>query len=332
MSETRWKGYIGIGEDLNVDVLDDVYYFGVNTFNWKPEPSINKASEAIGKRSVQRETLTALTAPGSFEFEANPETLGRVLKYAMRNAAPAVTDNLDGSYLHEYALQDAIAPFYIREVKGGADDIIIGPCKINTLTLAANAAEKLMCTVEFLTASPGYIDAGSFGAAAFPDVQLKPFIFKQLVDKIDDHAAWPATTQDTTWESFSLTINNNLIGDKFSSDGSLYPAETPEDGREISGVFTREFASRQLWLDFLAEQEKMMLAEFTGGIIAGANSYFLKLLMYRAYLTDHDRGADIGGGGGRMVATIPFDCLEDSTEGTELAVELQNTTASYPTP
>jgi len=329
MSETRWKSYIGIGETVAASVLTDAYYFGVNTFSWKPNPTLNKASEAIGKRSRQRETLVALEAPGSFEFEANPETLGRILKYAMRDSAPTTVDNLDGSYEHTYNLTNDLTPFYIREVKGGADDIIIGPCKVNTLTLAATAGEKLIATVEFLAAAPGYEDAAAHGAASFPDVQLKPFIFKQLADYLDNHGVWPASTQDTTWESFQLTINNNLIGDKRTSDGSLYPSETPPDFRDITGQFTREFASDALWKDFLAEQEKMLRADFTAGLIAGANYYFLKLNMYRAYLDDHDRGGDVGGGGGRLVATVPFTCLEDSTQGQEIQAVLQNTTASY---
>lgn len=330
MSETRWKGYIGVGQTVASSVITDVYYFGVNNFAWKPNPTINKASLAMGSRAVQRETLTALEAPGSFEFEANPENLGRFLKWALRSDAPTVVDNTDTSFKHTFEPQDTLKAFYIREVKGGADDIIIGPCKINTLALAATAGEKLIATVEFLTSGDGYEDAAAHGAAAFPDVQLKPFIFKQLSDYMDDHSTWPATTADTTWESFNLLINNNLIGDKRTSNGSLYPAELPEDFREISGEFRREFASSALWKQFLAETEKMMLAEFTAGLIAGANYYFLKANIYRAYLLDHDRGADIGGGGGRLVATIPFDALYDTTKLMEMSFELQNMTASYP--
>lgn len=327
MSETRWKGYIGVGEVKATDVISDVYYFGVNSFKWKPDPTINKASLAIGKRSVQRETMTALVAPGSFEFEANPENLGRFLKWALRSDAADVVDNTDTSFKHTFVPQDAVKEFYIREKQGAAQDIVIGPCKINTLTLAATAAEKLIATVEFLTSGDGFIDSGVFPATAFPDVQLKPFIFKQLSDYHDNHSTWPPTTQDTTWESFSLVINNNLIGDKFSSTGKFYPAELPEDFREISGEFTREFASDALWKEFLAEQEKMLLADFTAGLIAGSNFYFLKANMYRAYLTDHDPG-DMGGGGGRRMATIPFDVIEDSTKGYELDFELQNKTAT----
>ena len=109
----------------------------------------------------------------------------------------------------------------------------------------------------------------------------------------------------------------------------MYPAETPPDAREISGEFTREFASTALWLDFLAEQEKMLFGQFTAGLIAGTNYYQLTLNVYRAYLLDHDRGADIGGGGGRLVATIPFDALEDATQGQEIQAVLQNTTSGY---
>lgn len=329
MAETRHKGYIGVGETSASQVITDVYYFAVDSFAWKVDPTINKASLAMGSRAVQRETLTALRAPGSFTFEANPENLGRILKWSLRTATPGVVDNSDTSFKHTFEPENTLKPFYIREVKGGADDIIIGPCKIDTLALAATAGEKLMATVEFLTSGDGYEDAAAHGAASFPDVQLKPFIFKQLADKLDDHSTWPPTTADTTWESFNLLINNNLDGDKFTSNGKLYPSELPEGERMISGEFKREFASSVLWKKFLAETEQMFLAEFTAGLIAGANYYFLNLNMYRAYLIDHDRGGDMGGGGGRFVATIPFDLLYDTTKLMELAIDLQNMTATY---
>jgi len=332
----RWQTFLGVDDSQAAGVLANPYYFGVSEFDAPPATTWNKADVAIGDRTHRRMVATMKDLQGRLAYEADPETLLRVLSWAIGAgvATPLAIGTQTSWAFQPKHTGTILQSFYAREYKavtGETNGLLYGPCYFNTLQLEATAGEKLQVSADWAAADPAVIAAGVHPAESFPDLELKPFIFKDLAFKQDDFAAYPPTTPDTTVERFMLNINNNLVLDKRTSNGSFYPADPLPVGKvEITGELEMEFASSSLYDKFMAQTYQMLQAKFTGDLmLGGTNSYDLQLDLPRVRLTGHNRGGPIGGGvAERLKAVIPFEALYDTTEATTLLATLQNLTTA----
>lgn len=338
MSGMKWETFIGVDDAQVAGVLTNPYYFGVNSFDLPPAIEFNKADVATGTRSFYRNVPTRKDLAGSLGFEADPETIARLLWWGLgRPVSAAFPVPIGTQTIHTFKPLKAapiLDPFYVREFKavtGETNGLLYGPAKMNGITLEATAGEKLMASGEFVVSHPAVQAAGVHPAESFPDLETKPFVFDQLVFLDDDHAAFaPATS--VAVERMMLNIANNLVTDKRAAQAanSQYPSDLPEGKLEINGEIDLQFDNSDRYDDFMANTEKMMQATFTGPIMTGGtNPYLLQINIPRVSLTEHNRGGAIEGGSDRLVATLGFVALYDATELTELEIILQNLTAAY---
>lgn len=330
----RWKTWLAVDETQTAGVLDSAYFFPVNEFGpAAPEKNHNVADVAMGGRQFYRAVETQRSLGGSIEFEADPETLGRMLEWGL-GAAVSTPLGIGNQTSHVFKALNAgtiLKEFYMVEFKpvtGETYGKLWGPAKINTLGLSAVSGEKLMATVDWV--GRGDTDAADNGTPNFgTDLLLKPFIFKDLTFQQVDHGG--ALAGLVTVEQFDLNINNNLITDKRTADGTLYPAAFPEGKVEISGSLIVEFDDATLfWDQFMAETEKAMRATFQSDLMPGGTNYYKLILdLPRVHLMASDRGGSIGGGNDRLRETVQFRALVDSVAVTDLIVTLQNMTTAY---
>jgi hypothetical protein len=331
----KWEGFIGWDDSETAGVLDNPYYFGLQSFDLPPTIERNKAEQATGTRSYNRSVITRKDLAGSLNFESDAETLLRFLSFGVGAGVATPLGIGDQTSWEFNPLQTGtiLTPFYVREYKaltGETNGLLYGPCKMNSITLEATAGEKLIATGEFFASHPGVAAAGAHGAETFPDLQLKPFTLDELVVLDDDQGAWPPTTSVAA-ERISLTVLNNLVTDKriAQASNSQYPSDLPEGKVEVTGEFDMQFDNSASYDDFIAGQEKMLKATFTGGLMTGGtNNYSLEIDLPRIVLDTHNRGGAIEGGNDRFVATIGFSALYDTTETTELRMVLQNLTTA----
>jgi len=335
MSGMKWETFIGWDDSETAGVLDNPYYFGVQSFDLPPAIERNLAEQATGTRSYHRSVIVRKDLSGSINYEADAETLTRLLSWGIGAgvATPmGIGDQTSWSFKPKHT-SPVLTPFYIREYKaltGETNGLIYGPSKFNSITLEATAGEKLMASGEFFVSHPAVAAAGVHGAETFPDLELKPFMFDQLVFLEDDHAAFPPST-GVLVERFSMTLNNNLVTDRrvAQAANSQYPYNLPEGKVGITGEMDIQFDNADTYQDFIAGQEKMVRATFTGDLMTGGtNNYLLQIDIPRLVLDTHNRGGAIEGGNDRLVATIGFTAMYDSTEATELEATLQNLTTA----
>jgi len=314
---SRWEGFIGVGQTLSTDVLTDAYYVAVENCGMEHTAEIERSDTAQGDQEYHRETKLMEDIAGNIELAVDRESIGYFLKYLIGDAGSPTGS---GPYTHTFSLQDAMEEFYVRRKMGTAEDKVWGKCKINQGTFTAAQAQKLMASFDVV--GYGVVDAGTHSAPSFTDITVQPFVFKQLDFYLDDHSTWPPTTEQVSFESFECVVNRNLVTDKRTANNSYLPSGLPEGKREISGSFTLEYENSDLYDDLLNEQELMMFAQFTDG----ANSLTLKFPRVR--LTSHDRGAEVGGGNDRNVATVEWDALYDATETYSMQAVLTNQKSS----
>ena len=230
----KWQGIAGLGETVAAAVLTDAVYFGVNDANVAPEAEFNKADVAAGSRDFNRSVMVSQSAEGNIDAEMDGELLGWLLKWLVGDpAAPAETPPASGKWVHTFTPKDFLTEFYMRKVKGkegstsSASDKIWGLNKMATATLGAAAGDKLMGAFTFMCRD--WIDAdGGHPAASFAFLDLAPFIYKGLTPLIDNQGAWPPVTAFGTQESFELSWDNGLVGDKRTANGAFLPTSFPE--------------------------------------------------------------------------------------------------------
>ena len=335
MGDMRWQGALAIGDGEAAGVLANPYFFGVNSFSDPLTKEFNKADRASGDRSMHRMVEVARDISGSFEVECDPNILAYLLKYTLGTVNSAEDPVASGEYKHEFTMNESGPSTFSLYVRRGKEPpnqtsrYIYNGCKINTLTLRAAAAEKLIATVDWVANE--YVDA-LVNVETFADLELIPFVFNQLTTYRDDNLGAGVSFPDC--EGFEVVIANNLVVDKRTSNLSLYPQEFPVEKLDVTGNWSRENNETTEWDKFLAETERRYKFEFAGASM-GTNPYTCDIDIPRAHLREVDRG-DIGGGGGRQTQVVSFDALRDFAAPTgddrEIYVLVRNELTSPLTP
>jgi len=312
----EWEGVIGIAEE---QVWGDAFRaatkkIACNTVSARTIPIVPDDTRATKTRMARLAVLTGLTEEFSWEQWVNPLNIGEVLKFVFGSVSTG------GSYTHTYSMATTaggLPPFTLfvdRGVAASPTKAIAG-AKINQITIENSVADILLATVEGVGRTSSSKEAMSISAADCARFATDPFIFSDLAYRQALNGV--ALAADETIENLSIVINNNIVTDKRSADGSLYIQEPKAGMLEVTGSYDKEFESYAEYNAFIANQQLDLSFTWTSG------TNILQLLIPNARITALPL-PDIGGSSDRAMVTIEFRGLYDCTDSYGISCILTN--------
>ena len=204
----------------------------------------------------------------------------------------------------------------IKLADGKVFDVL--DCCVNTLKMGFAPNQELMWDAEM---EGRQVAASSDDLAALTAPSVDPLLYSQL--------AFTVGGASRNLSALEWTLNNNFKTDLFIN--SQYRSRFPRnDFAEITGTFTLDLADANAYAIYdamLAETQPALVATFTGasnGIKTGFQYTITQNLYKIQYNLEEVPG---GGGADAPPAAIPFECIDDGTNGA-LKVTVRNNEAS----
>jgi len=314
----EWEGVIGLAREQN---WGDAFVaatkkIACNTVSARTIPIVPDDVRATKTRMARLAVLTGLTEEFSWEQWVNPLNIGEVLLFLFGS----VSTGAGPPYTHTYSMATTAAGlpgftlFVDRGVSGTPTKAITG-AKINQVTFENSAAEILLATPEGGGRTSSSKAAMTITSGDCTQFATDPFIFADLAYQQALNGV--ALANDQTIENLSIVINNNIVQDKRSADGSLYIQEQKAGMLEVSGSYDKEFESYAEYNAFIANQQLDMMFTWTSG------SNVLRLILPNNRITNLPL-PDIGGSSERAIVTIEFRTLYDCADDYGISCLLTN--------
>lgn len=324
---------IGAGE-LNATVANGTYAMGLNHLDSGTlcEAIYNAivAAEAAGTYTVlfnnSTKKITITRSAGTFELmwktgtngsDGNDTHIGTLIGFSdSADDTGAVTYTGDSAvtlvYQHVIKIKDELPTSLSLEINRGYKAFYPTGMKIDKFEMSAelNSFLKVTCGVigrEVLFCSKT--------TETLPSVA--PFNYT--------HGAFTYNNSSTNVKNISFSLNNNLNKDRFFI-GSRYTSEPTRAGKlEVTGKFTVEFDSTDLYDDFRAATSRALVLLFTGGTISGkTQSYTLQIDMPAIKLTG---GVPMATEAGIILYDCPFKAYKSGSDK-EFKITIVNTVIS----
>jgi hypothetical protein len=314
-----WQGQMGVGvESVYGTPVAVTRYIPCQTGNSETTAERVPSEEARGTRWQYRNEKTGLDYTFTWEQWGTPGDIGEAIYYALGAISTQV---LIGTERRHTITPASSLPSFTMSLDRAvtATPTFRGAgAKINTLTFENTARDVLRLSIE------GSLQQHAWAAAISPgdsDYEtMRPLQFKDLAFSKGYNGASPSS--DTTIERLMLSINNNLITDKVTANGSDYIAALPEGILEVTGAFDREFEDVADFNAFVADQQLDVLATWTGSSM-GTNDFRLQIDCPNARITTHPL-PPAAGTSERGMYTVEFSALYYTTDTRVLAVILDN--------
>jgi hypothetical protein len=318
----QWKALLGIAEEWAFGSFTiPTRRLGVRRGQIGPIRIGEESSDVTRNRYTYKSTLLGINEEFSLEMWGHSSNLGEILKWTFGTVSPSGVGAL---YQHDYAVADDLRSFSISVDTAIATNptLIVAGCKVNTLTLENAARSPLTVTVEGI--AKWHMQAPALTALVGADhaqFARHPFRFHHLA--FSKGLSGVARSADTTVERVSVTINNNLIPDVVTADQSLYINKLPEGEIQVTGAFDKEFANYDEFDVFIANEQLDLQFTWTD-----ANGHILRITLPNCRITalPHPENA---GGNERMMVTIEFVALYDTTSSGLMTGRLTNDVDDY---
>ena len=321
----QWEGIVGLAEEQvwGDGINNPTTLIGVISAGQIVEPIIPDDARATKIRAPRVAVLTGLNYAFNWQQWVNREVIGEALKYLYGS----VQTSGGGPYTHTYAhatTDDGLPGFTFfvdRAIDGSNPTDALAGCIMNQGTFENAAADVLMATFEGVGRSRSQEAIISISSAQCTELGLDPFIFSELTFRQGLNGAVLST--DTTIENLSIVINNNIVTDKRSADGSLFIQQPKAGMIEITGSFDVEMEDYLRFDAFEANQQVDVEATWSDG------TYSLLIRVPNARFTAHPL-PDIGGNSDRAVVTVEFRGLYDCDDSEVSHAVLVNDDAAVP--
>jgi len=318
----QWQGMMGIAIESNYGtaVTTPTRYIDVNEASFNPEVDIRVKESATSTRVQTDMVKTGIDYSFNWEQWGTPNTLAELLYCALGSEGYSYNLLATGEHQHTFyeSTASSLPSFTIFFDHGISNQYRGYGCKIGSLTIESAAREVMLVSVEGICQGE---TTGSFSPTVPDDIiSIDPFIFKNLV--FSNSYCGAGLSQNTAIERYSITINNNLIGDKNTANGSYEISALPEGVLEVTGEFDIEFSGADEYNGYKNLQETNIKAVWTGEPM-GTNDFSLELHMPNCRIETLER-PPIAGSSDRGVITVSFRGLYDASSDYLIKAVLQN--------
>jgi hypothetical protein len=322
----QWKGLTGIGKELGyAQFISPTRKIAVNNGNANTLRIGEEDSTANGTRYLYRNVVTGFDEEFNWEQWVTARNIGEILELAL---GEVVTTPLGGSeFQHDFSIADVLPSFTISVDRG---DMVnptfqVAGCKINTFTLENSARGVLQATVDGVGKMHRRTGALTLSDADRIEWGRKPFIFQQLY--ATKGYAGAAQAVDLRMMRVSISLGNNLVTDKVTSDGGYYINSLPEGELMVTGAFDKEFDNYDDYEAFIGDQQLDLTLTWTGELMSAYN-HKLVIDIPNAVITS-EALPEVAGGSDQMTFTVEFTGKYYVTDSKCISMQLINDIASY---
>jgi len=319
----RWEGLTGIAEETDFGIaVEATKVLAVNRGVANVDVTRPDDQRATGLRWRFRSIVTGLDTSYEMELECEAENIGHFLNWGLGSVSSATLDGDETRHTFTPAASLDSFTFTVDRGVGDSPAKLYSGNKVGTLRLENAAREILMMTVSGI----GKQEAdGSALSATLTEFDENPFTFDQLGVSIGLNGA--EQSSDTAIERIMFEINNNLVENKYTADGTKYRNAIPEGRLMVTGEYDKEFESISEYNAYVANQQLDITATWTGASM-GTNNYRLLVDIPEAKITSVPL-PDIEGTDDRGIYTVSFETLYGITDEYVVSILLDNEVASY---
>lgn len=310
------RGYVGIAKEGSFGAgAAPTTFIPVNSVEMSSDPQTHFPEQIRASRSKTRAVPLGRKNSGSLEMDTEPATIGHLLLGALGGVT--TTTPAAGVYQHIF-LPALVLPSYSLE---RYDTVMIQRAtgaKIDKLSLSLEAGGDgvLVASADFIVQT-----LADQAAAATPNYSDKnPFSYTNIT-------VTKGGAVNNELKSFELNIENGLKDDQFTLRTSRDVQTIGEGMRTVSGSLEMFFKTKADYLAFMAGTADALKFEFTGAVIAAANSEKLIIELPNISYTSFD--VPMGGADDEVLASMEFTAIYDSGIAGEIKVTLQNAVTSY---
>lgn len=308
------------------------YEFNSESFNWTPNRVQGTGLRVNGRipRSGRRVTTTS-QAEGSLEIDAQTKGMSRLLEAALgTGTATLVTGS---TYQHNYTLGDTPPSVTIQKsvprVDGTIDPYTYAGAMVSSWGFTVGNDDIVKFNADFDIRSQD--TARSFDALTYPTTPSL-FHFSQAAITVGGSVTVPTATALATGgtavtdvRDFSLSVNNNLAGDRFNFGASGLKAKPTVGMREITGSFTAEYAATTYRSAFVADSDLAITVTLTSAEALSAGFATLQIVLPVARL---EAGVPQSNGGDLITVEHSFTVLDGLVAAQPLYLVLRTSDAS----
>lgn len=277
------------------------------------------------KRSKTKPVLVGWRLAGTITFEADPENMGKPLKWALGRQNPAVAAIGTGAYRHYFKLHsDTLSSFTLEEDKQ-LTAIESGGGKVNRLTITNTPGETTRVAMDCVFKA----DQAKVTATTPTYSTRQPFHYGQTANVVINGTAY---TNIRDWE---ITIDNALITEKPTIDGGLYIKEPDVGQPTVSGRMTAYFdnlnALETFWNTIgatgpgssLTAYQLSMSIQSTENILGSGKPYRFAIIMSAAVIEGGD--VPVTDAGAQLTQTLTFTGYESGNGNLDdISIELDD--------
>lgn len=316
----RWQGITALGKESTYGRLAPyTRVIAVNTGSCEVTRVAVEDERATSSRYQYRSVLTGLDYSFSFEVWAVPDMIGEILLFTLGSVT---TSPSNSKYRHDFSVAESLPSFSLYVDHGLATNptFQLAGAKVGTLTIESAARGVTVLRTEGNGRSHSWGSAINVDSDTVDSFTKNPLIFSHLIFSKAFGNASPA--RDVEVERFALTINNNLVTDKITADGSLYIYNLPEGILEVTGSFEKEFNSTTEFNSFVENERLNIEAVFE------SEEGTLGFKLPDCRITSLPL-PEIAGSSERQTFTVDFRAIYDTTSATSISAYLINSVSSY---
>lgn len=314
-----FRGFFGLGEETN-------YGVAASRSHWT---EINSESIAIEEDRIETNQLYrrgvintrvekgGKRVSGDLEFDATYGGWLKMPKHAFGQVATSTPDITSNPTVkrHKFTIEDKLPTGLTLEVNRDTNDFVTEPnksflytgCKIASMGFACSVNEILRVSANIVGQDEGRVAKGT-----------PAFTSEKLAVYHQGTVQWGNDFLDV--ESISVTLNNNIEG-RPRLGARTIREPLPSDKVEVTGSMSLEFDTWSQYDDFRNATERALVVLFTGSVIAGSFSRYIKLSMPSVIISASRPALSAVG---RIMADIDFKAYRTATQQ-ELELEIQNT-------
>lgn len=338
--QQAYKSALGIGKETTWGTA-----VSVSSYLEFSSESLNGALEAkrLDQVNSQRTPFKRLqgnkSVSGSIEFplDIGVDAIVNLIKQCLGGTVSSAQVATTGSYTHTLRVGDMesnadsagssdMKGLTVEVRKGGDHVWAFMGMRVNQLTISGAVGEPVMGSVELI--GKDFTTAASLSTTVSYSTTL-PFNFTDITIQHADTLSGSYTA--TTWQSFELTINNNLVND-LRQLGDRVLGALPVATQDISLNLTQRFDTTTAygyWTSETARAFKITLN--TGDTITtqtGATTYSMRVDLPRAYL-DSSAIPNVGSRDDVLSLDQQWTVLHDAGLGYGVQMSINNATAAY---
>jgi hypothetical protein len=278
-----------------------------------------KVSEVIcgSSRFTSEVYQGVVAAGGDFSFPVRYEGAELLFKHLFGSVTTTHPGTL--AYLHTFAISDTVLEGLSIEkaidsnLATGKSMLYTG-CRINSMDFTLETDGTLMCSTnviaknEELEETPTTLTTSTSGLALWSQAAVT--FGSAITAKVS---------------AFSLSVNNNLAGDRYRM-GSRYTYQPVRSGKiEVSGSMTVEFDANTLYNLFLNQTTTSLSLVLTGALIETTNYYSMTFSLPYCKISGFPVNPEDQN---VIMVEMPFVAFADSSAAREITLAVQNTLTS----